>query len=135
MKKFLILTLLAAALLSSALIAQASSEDDFYELVCIHNDTDLTISFRYRWGNGSWTTAQVQPGYVRPIWWEYDYANQDRSPNLSIRFDRDLSSDSSIKSYNLETSSAPTINCRDYGRDYHFDYADWDSIDLFDWTS
>lgn len=131
MKKFLILTLLAA-LLSTALIAQASSEDDFYDLVCIYNQTNVTINFRYRWGNGSWTTTQVQPGYMQSIWWEYDYPNEDWSPKLTIRFDSDLSSDTSYKSYSLEPLAAPTTNCRDYGRDYDFDYTDWGSIDLFD---
>lgn len=65
---------------------------------CLHNQTPVQISYRYKWGEGEWQTRQLQTGYQTAICWPYKDA-QKSSPNLLFQLDVDMSKGSAWTTY------------------------------------
>lgn len=102
-----------------------------YGLICLRNDTDITINYSYRWGSGNWQSSNVDMGRVRTHWWTYESGSRT-SPTFEIRFDEDLSSRSYNREYSLQRHASAATNCDD-GYEYEFQYLNSAEtrIDLF----
>lgn len=122
------------AVLAAMLVGVQARAAEYYDMVCIYNQTDETINFAYRWGDGSWTQTSVRPGGGRSIRWAYDYPDEGWSPRFSVKFDADLSSRTDWTYYVLKPLGAETTDCDEYGHDYDFKYLGGSTtyIDLFD---
>jgi hypothetical protein len=102
-----------------------------YGIVTVHNKTGGTISYSYRVGAGGWHKERIEPGHYRYFYHVYDFANENRSPSLQIRFDSDARGGFvASKEYALKRRPAPWVN-PDFGRHYDFKYRAGDQIDLF----
>jgi hypothetical protein len=109
-----------------------------FGVVCIVNDTNATVNYSYRWGNGSWSDTSIPPGNQR--WHSYElivYLNEvpdpnaDHQPDFVIRFDERLSDGDYFKEYTLDRDAAADENC-DEGHEYSFQYVNDSRIDLYD---
>jgi hypothetical protein len=68
--------------------AGAQYQDTHYAAVTIANPTGATLHYQFRWGEtGAWQSFSLPPGSRRLHTWEYDYANQNRSPVPYLRYD------------------------------------------------
>jgi len=66
-----------------------------YALACVGTETGGKVNFQVRWGsNDSWVATSVNPGKWKVLTHQYDYPGENKSPQLQIRFDDDLSNDS-----------------------------------------
>ena len=120
---------LAFALAAFGLFAQAQASGSDYDIVCIHNSTDQTISFQYL-GNtdSSWTSSSVRPGNIRMIKWQTSAAFH----SLKIRFDADTTGDTFWQTYTVYPDAGPALNCNRYGSDYRFNWDFDEYIDLYE---
>lgn len=97
------------------------AEPTRFALTCIGTETSDTINFEYRWGsNDSWTQTDVSPGRWAMLTYKYDYPGKNRSPQLQIRYDDDLSSDSHYVISDLQSFAAVNRYCEAEGKRYNF---------------
>ncbi len=103
-------------------------------LTCIYNTTGTTISFDYRWGEtGAWATKKVEPNKISSHWFTYRFTNGNTSPNFNVRFDYDMSSKNSIKTYSVRKYATESLDCSKLKARETFKYSSTDNkeIDLF----
>src|ERR1700675_406025 len=99
------LGLVLGALVLSA--SKASAADNYFAMAAMRNDTNLPITYGFRWGNDQWQWYTLQPGQLRWHAWPYNYPNQNQSPMPQVRFDHDLSLANHFTDYNLVAFAAP----------------------------
>jgi hypothetical protein len=118
-----LLGLSTALLAHSFLIEQKAEAADRYAMTCVENKTRITLNYRVKWGNGSWSPSSVGPGRRISHTYEYPRGKEGFSPPLFIRFDDDLSGKLKLREYRLESYRSPqTTDCIRYGREYQFRY-------------
>ena len=78
------------ALVATAFSADTASAADRFAVTGIENKSTHTIRYQYKWGNGSWQSATLKPGERRLHWYTYPKANENKSPELDIRFDSEF---------------------------------------------
>lgn len=71
------------------------------EAACITNATPYTIGFQFRLGDGSWTTAKVEPNASYRMWWPYTASGQT-AQQLSFRYDDDPAPGYTERIYDLD---------------------------------
>ena len=99
----------------------ASAQSARFALTCVGTETGYTIPFTYRWGNsGQWRSASVEPGRWVKLMWNYDYAGENRSPQLRIRYDDNTTRAVNIVNTPLNSYAASSSNCEDQGKTYNF---------------
>lgn len=91
-----------------------------YALACVGTETGYTVNFSYRWGSEGWRQMSVAPGKWIKLYWTYEYAGQNRSPTLTIRYDDDLTNRSNFVRTDLKAYAAEYLNCEDQGKTYNF---------------
>jgi hypothetical protein len=88
-KHLIVAGAVAVALIVSAPGARAA--ENLYGVVSIDNPTNQTIHYAVRWGDtAAWEWHTLEPNHYRVIWYDYPYANYDRSPVPYIKYDSDL---------------------------------------------
>jgi hypothetical protein len=103
--------------------AQAASEK--YAVTSITNRTNLTIHYEFKWGNGEWRQASLQPGHTMHHSWTYEYRGQNRSPVKLVRFDSDLRT-GKILTVTKEVKSNACYNKSEGGKLYVIEFEDGD---------
>ena len=116
---------LAAALLwlPVALIQpqRASAQSTRFALACIGTETGYTVNFSYRWGStGTWKSSSVAPGKWVKLMWNYEYPGENRSPQLTVRYDDNTTTASNIVRTDLKAYAASDSNCENQGKTYNF---------------
>ncbi len=113
---------LAAGVLTAALAAgPAAARNNEFALACISSDTGDTVYFAYRWGTrGEWTEVTADPDQWRMLMWNYDRANANRSPQLQVRYDDDMSDGENFVVTDVEAYAANAEDCEGQGKTYHF---------------
>ena len=59
---------IAMVALASAGARPAAAQQTTHGCACLHNQTQVPISYRYKWGEGEWKTMKLQAGYRN---WSY----------------------------------------------------------------
>lgn len=109
------------AVLLSCLASQPARAEAVYALTCIGTDTGYTIHYEYRWGeDDEWKAASVEPGNWKLHTWNYDYPGANTSPQLTIRYDDDLTGGSNHVTTDLGSYAAEYKDCEDEGKIYEF---------------
>ncbi len=94
-------------------------------LTCISNKTDFTVKYQAHWSDGSWTSYTLTPNQWRSHTWNYDFANENRSPKFYVRFDENLQqTGSQYQSYYLTQFSAVDSDCNRQRQHEEFKYTD-----------
>lgn len=114
---------LAAAGVVLALLAAPQAEArNRFALTCISSATGDTIYFAYRWGTkGKWTEVTADPGQWRMLMWNYDRPNENRSPQLQVRYDDDMSDGENFVVTDVDAFAASSEDCEGQGKTYHFE--------------
>lgn len=82
-----------------------------FAVVCIINNTGMTMSYSYQWGTAGWRTMTTNAGGSHWFAWRYKAGDQT-SPNFQVTFDYDLRSGRhSQKTYSLARYAAPFEDC------------------------
>lgn len=98
-------------------------------IVCLRNDTEATISYFYRWGSDDWKKYSLEAG--SSDWYAWDYSSGGYpSPQFTVSFDYDMSSNSNFKEYNLKKNKSLEKSCEE-AKSYSFKYTD-DSKNFID---
>jgi hypothetical protein len=71
--------------------SDSSGRRILYGLTCIYNVTNDPINYSFHWGNGEWKNVWLQPRSGQFHSWAYNDINENRSPDLEVEFDYDLS--------------------------------------------
>ena len=112
-----LLLLAQIPLLSSPTQAQQTR----YALTCLGTNTGTRVSFQYRWGgSGSWNENTAEPGKWTKMLWEYQTPGQNRSPNLTVRYDDNVTAAQNFVVTSLLSYSAKDLNCERSGKTYNF---------------
>lgn len=114
---------LAAALaLASLMPAQAEARGNRFALACISSATGDSIYFAYRWGTkGRWTEVTADPGQWRMLMWNYDHLDENRSPQLQVRYDDDMTDGENFVVTDVAAFAAASEDCEGQGKTYHFE--------------
>ncbi len=126
MKRFAMALVLGTITFGSLGLASGTAKADDCEVGCvsIHNPTENTLTFQFRWGNGAWTNYSVAPGQGWNLWSELRHG---RTGTPEIRFDN--AQGRTIR-YSLEFYSVSRDDL-DSGFPYQFQYDDdGDRLDL-----
>ena len=117
--KFGAATVAAAWALTTMSAAHATNR---YAVACVHNKTDVPIHYQIRWADsGVWQSHTLRPGYRTSFAHRYARQNENRSPELLVRFDSDMRSKRFDIEYKLDKRAAAGDQCEE-GRQYHFRY-------------
>lgn len=113
-----------AGLLLPLILAQpqrASAQAARFALVCVGTETGYAINFSYRWGNsGRWSSTSVAPGKWQKLMWNYDYPGENRSPQLTIRYDDNNTRTTNMVRTDLKAYAASQSDCEGQGKTYNF---------------
>jgi hypothetical protein len=121
----------AAVLLVLGTAGKTWALDNWYAVTSITNGTNTTLTYSVRWGdNGQWQQVTLGPGGSMNHYWRYDYANENRSPALSIRFDADLTAGTYWRDYTLVRYASPYASYEG-SKKYVFRYTSGTTVDLF----
>ncbi len=100
---------------------RAAAQSTRFALACIGTETGYSVNFSYRWGSkGQWKNSDVDPGQWVKLMWNYDYPGENRSPQLTVRYDDNTSSATNIVRTDLEAYAASDSNCEKEGKTYNF---------------
>lgn len=90
-------------------------------LACIGTKTGDTVYFAYRWGeDANWTEVSIAPGKWQVMSWRYARPNENRSPQLQVRYDDDMSEGENFVVTDIGAHAAVGDNCEAEGQTYHF---------------
>jgi hypothetical protein len=96
--------------------ALGQGQDRRYDAVEIHNNTNLTIHYRVRWGEADWQKeVTLKPNTFWSHWW----IPETPSPKLLIRFDTGIDRLRSAQEYLLDKFA--TLDKMKGGNPYHFE--------------
>lgn len=116
--------LAAAGLLLPLILFQpqrAAAQSTRFALACIGTETGYTVNFAYRWGSsGEWKSTSVAPGRWVKLMWNYKYSGENRSPQLTVRYDDNTTSSTNIVRTDLKAYAASDSNCENQGKTYNF---------------
>ena len=87
---------------------------------CLHNDTKVVVKFRYKWGDGQWTSDYLRAGYQETLCWRYTGGSAS-SPPLGFQIDVDLTNGAAWTTYNLPRGQSQTNKCDAVPRQFHYD--------------
>jgi hypothetical protein len=114
---------MVALLVPTLLAAPNADAANRFAMTCVENRTKITLNYRVRWGDGSWSRSSVGPGRRISHTYRYPPGKEGKAPTLTIGFDDDLSAEATQREYQLESYSSPQkTDCIRYGREYQFRY-------------
>ena len=82
-----------------------------YDLTCLYNDTDYTIYYSLKKGDGNWKNFNVRPGRSNYHSWKNTGSNRNWTPMFFIRFNSSIRGYYNEKSYRLENYTTNRIDC------------------------
>jgi len=84
-------SLLGASLLSAtgAILASPSYAAKRFAVVSVTNETRANLTIVFRWGNEPWQRKNLPAGDKHWFAWRYSRPDEDRSPDLFVKFDAD----------------------------------------------
>ena len=91
-----------------------------YGCACLHNKTESTVKFRYKWGNTEWKDDYLRAGYQQTMCWRYAQGSTT-SPPLAFQFDVDLTKGAAWTTYDLPRVQANGNKCEDVAQKFHYD--------------
>lgn len=94
-----------------------------YGCACLHNSkVDLTVKYRYRWGDRPWKTSTLKKGQTDTVCWTYKDA--PKSPELEFQLDVDLTSGNKWETFSIPRSQSSSVACNAVptAGHYHFGY-------------
>ena len=97
----------------------AAAQQRTHGCACLHNQTPVPISYRYKWGEGEWKTMKLQAGYMNWMCWKYQTA-QKSSPNLLFELDVDMTKGSAWTTYAIERVPTVGASCDAVGAGGHY---------------
>ncbi len=86
---------------------------------CVHNRTESTVNFRYKWGDGDWRNVTAKPNFKNWICWRYGDA-QKKSPNLTFQLDVDMSASTAWTTYAIARVQTVRAHCDAVGKGGHY---------------
>ena len=86
---------------------------------CVHNKTQSTVKFRYKWGDGEWKTTISQPNWKNWVCWKYA-DQQKNSPALTFQLDVDMTTGNAWTTYEIARVQASRAHCDAVGRGGHY---------------
>ena len=93
-----------------------------YGVACVKNHTDQMVFYQYKEADGTWREGSLRPGWEMTFAHKYSRPNEDRSPELHIKFDSDLNAQSRFTvPYKLPRTAAVGDSCKE-GAQYAFQY-------------
>jgi hypothetical protein len=120
--KHVIASLVALGVIGLAFGATTVQGTTRYGVACVKNQTNQSIWFQVQIANGAWEVRQLQPGWETSFSHRYDHQNENRSPDLHIRFDSDLRAQRQFAiQYKLPRRAAVGQSCAE-GKPYAFQY-------------
>lgn len=98
----------AAALAFLASTARAD-KDNWFAVVEIENAVkDVTVHYKVRWGTGNWgKEVALEPSKLWNHWYNYEFANQNRSPTPQITFSTGINRKRTVQTYDLKAYASP----------------------------
>lgn len=100
---------------------RAQAQSTRFALTCIGTETGYTVNFAYRWGSsGQWKSSSVAPGRWVKLMWNYEVPGENRSPQLTVRYDDNTTSATNIVRTDLKAYAASDSNCENQGKTYNF---------------
>lgn len=116
--------LAAAGLFLPLILSQpqrAAAQSTRFALTCIGTETGYTVNFAYRWGSSAqWKNSSVAPGKWVKLMWNYQVPGENRSPQLTVRYDDNTTSATNIVRTDLKAYAASNSNCENQGKTYNF---------------
>ena len=120
---------IAAAALGTATVAlpgDAMAQQNTtkpYGCACLHNSkVDMTVKYRYRWGDRPWKSSTLAKGQTDTVCWTYKDA--PKSPELEFQLDTDLTGKTNWQTFSIPRMQSAAVQCKavpDKGH-YHFGY-------------
>jgi hypothetical protein len=93
-----------------------------YGVACVKNHTDQMVFYQYKEADGTWREGSLRPGWEMTFAHKYSRPNEDRSPELHIKFDSDLNAQRRFTvPYKLPRTAAVGDSCKE-GAQYAFQY-------------
>ena len=120
LKGFLPAAAVAIMLVPGLGAAGARAENTTHGCACIHNKTNATINYRYKWGDQAWQSYKLQPAYKNWICWKYTDTAKS-SPNLSFQLDVDMTSGNAWTTFSLPRMQATAASCDATPTAAHYD--------------
>lgn len=120
-------TVLFATVLATPAQAQKANNPDTYQLMCLHNKTNRTISFAYQ-TTGSTEWEEMDLAANNDTWISWSTSTQQK---VNIRFDSDLSNNTDWEARAVTTSTANANDCAKYGSDFSFKWKSDTYIELY----
>jgi hypothetical protein len=123
-----------ALLVLAAMAVAVRADENRFAVVTIKNDTkDVTIHFKYRWGNGEWKQIKnLKPGSSEYIWKVLD-ANGN-APDVVMQINEAIGGNVPFeKSFDLKWKAAPDKAAR-FGHKFSIqrDREDNDYVSVYD---
>src|SRR5207244_1687631 len=97
MTKFMIL---AITLLGAGAMPTTAQSQTTHGCACVHNKTNATINYRYKWGDGQWQSVKLPNNNRQWICWKY--ADAKKSPDLTFQLDVDMTKGSAWTTYAID---------------------------------
>ena len=108
-----------AAVLQLAAMPSAYGEPRF-ALICVGTDTSYAINYEYRWGDGEWKPASVEPGRWKLHMYPYRTPGSTYSPGMEVRYDDDPGARTNHVVTALRAYAADEEDCEEDGWLYDF---------------
>lgn len=110
MTKTLFVSIFLVACVSMSLSSRPAQAQSNFGCACVHNKTNVTIDYTYRWGEADWRRINLQPNHTESHCWRYQSGTAS-SPRLQIRLDVDMSRETAWKTYDLPRAQSATNRC------------------------
>ena len=114
---------LAAGLMAVVLgfgAAGAQAQNTTHGCTCIHNNTKVIVSYRFKWGEQQWQNFKLSPNYQNAICWKYADAAKS-SPALSFQLDVDMTKGNAWTTFNLPRMQSTASTCEATPKGAHYD--------------
>ncbi len=85
----------------------------------MHNETGQPISFRYKFGVGTWKNVKLQAGFNDAICWKYGSGTR-ASPDLRFELDVDMTKGKAWRVYSLTRVQTPGDTCKAVPSNGHY---------------
>jgi hypothetical protein len=113
----------AIAAATSILAATAAQADTRFGVVCLTNKTSANIGFSFRVGTkGQWESRHLGPGQARVFRHKFDRPNENKAPNIELRYDSDVRSNKNYSSTSTLTRYAAVGDTCKEGKQYEFQH-------------
>jgi hypothetical protein len=114
---------MVGTLASMVLVTPVQAQNNFgpaYGCACLHNKTQNTVNFRYKWGERNWVNDYLQKGNQQTLCWNYG-SDGPTSPPLTFQIDVDTGGGAAWTTYNLPRVQSTSNKCATVASNFHYD--------------